>query len=140
MRTKDALLRAADGALQQAKRDGGNRICVFQQQGYIYTPASVQPPVRRPASGARRTPGERDDQRPFRPPPSHSDHAASRDHRLRAAAAGQPKERATRVLVVDDEPTFGAAWRAFCMSVGFEVITAEDGKRRSRCSRRGTST
>ncbi len=39
VRTKDALLRAADAALQQAKRDGGNRICVFQQQGYMYTPA-----------------------------------------------------------------------------------------------------
>src|SRR5262249_35439828 len=38
VRTKDAVVRAADGALQQAKRDGGNRICVFQQQGYIYTP------------------------------------------------------------------------------------------------------
>jgi two-component system cell cycle response regulator len=39
VRSKDALVRAADGALQQAKRDGGNRICVYQQQGYIYTPA-----------------------------------------------------------------------------------------------------
>src|SRR5687767_4041040 len=38
VRTKDALLRAADTALHQAKRDGGNRICVFQQQGYLYTP------------------------------------------------------------------------------------------------------
>ena len=38
VRTKDALLRAADGALHQAKREGGDRICVFQQQGYIYTP------------------------------------------------------------------------------------------------------
>ncbi len=38
VRTKDALLRAADAALHQAKRDGGNRICVFQQQGYLYTP------------------------------------------------------------------------------------------------------
>jgi len=46
--TKDALLRAADGALQQAKRDGGNRICVFQQQGYIYTPALGPPSSSRP--------------------------------------------------------------------------------------------
>jgi two-component system, cell cycle response regulator len=38
VRTKDALLRCADVALHQAKRDGGNRICVFQQQGYLYTP------------------------------------------------------------------------------------------------------
>jgi diguanylate cyclase (GGDEF)-like protein len=40
VRTKDALLRAADTALRQAKRDGGNRICVFQQEGYLYTPVS----------------------------------------------------------------------------------------------------
>jgi diguanylate cyclase (GGDEF)-like protein len=39
VRSKDALLRAADAALSQAKREGGNRICVFQQQGYIYTPS-----------------------------------------------------------------------------------------------------
>ncbi len=38
VKTKDALLRAADTALLQAKRDGGNRICVFRQQGYVYTP------------------------------------------------------------------------------------------------------
>lgn len=40
VRTKDALLRGADTALRQAKRDGGNRICVFQQEGYLYTPVS----------------------------------------------------------------------------------------------------
>jgi diguanylate cyclase (GGDEF)-like protein len=39
VRTKDALLRAADQALFQAKRDGRNRIAVFQQQGQIYSPA-----------------------------------------------------------------------------------------------------
>lgn len=39
VRSKDALLRAADSALAQAKREGGHRICVFQQQGYIYTPS-----------------------------------------------------------------------------------------------------
>ena len=44
VRTKDALLRAADAALGQAKREGGNRICVFQQQGYIFTPAVSQAP------------------------------------------------------------------------------------------------
>ncbi|HEX4477450.1 MAG TPA: diguanylate cyclase, partial [Polyangiaceae bacterium] len=36
VRSKDALLRAADTALRQAKHDGGNRICVFQQEGYLY--------------------------------------------------------------------------------------------------------
>jgi two-component system, cell cycle response regulator len=40
VRSKDALVRAADGALAQAKRDGGNRICVYQQQGYIYSPGT----------------------------------------------------------------------------------------------------
>lgn len=39
VRSKDALIRAAEAALSQAKREGGNRICVFQQQGYIYTPS-----------------------------------------------------------------------------------------------------
>lgn len=43
VRSKDALLRAADAALQQAKRDGGNRLCVFQQQGYLYTPMAGAP-------------------------------------------------------------------------------------------------
>ncbi|MCB9577516.1 MAG: diguanylate cyclase [Polyangiaceae bacterium] len=38
VRSKDALLRASDAALHHAKRDGGNRICVFQQHGYLYTP------------------------------------------------------------------------------------------------------
>jgi diguanylate cyclase (GGDEF)-like protein len=52
VRTKDALLRAADAALVQAKRDGGNRICVFQQEGYLYTPVSdsdsgAPPPISR---------------------------------------------------------------------------------------------
>jgi diguanylate cyclase (GGDEF)-like protein len=41
VRTKDALIRAAEAALAQAKREGGNRICVFQQQGYIYTPTGT---------------------------------------------------------------------------------------------------
>jgi two-component system cell cycle response regulator len=42
VRSKDALLRAADTALRQAKRDGGNRVCVFQQEGYLYSPVSEQ--------------------------------------------------------------------------------------------------
>lgn len=47
VRTKDALLRAAETALNQAKREGGNRICVFQQQGYIFTPSAppLPPPL-----------------------------------------------------------------------------------------------
>lgn len=41
IRTKDAVIKAADAALAHAKREGGNRICVYQQQGYIYAPSSA---------------------------------------------------------------------------------------------------
>jgi two-component system, cell cycle response regulator len=54
VRTKDALIRAAEAALSQAKREGGNRICVFQQQGYIYSPAIAPDPPRRGAQPADR--------------------------------------------------------------------------------------
>jgi diguanylate cyclase (GGDEF)-like protein len=60
VRSKDALLKAVEAALTQAKRDGGNRICVYQQQGYIYTPSVVPPP---PTAEAREGRGSR-------PPPS----------------------------------------------------------------------
>ncbi|HWA74755.1 MAG TPA: diguanylate cyclase [Polyangiaceae bacterium] len=40
VRTKDQLLRAADTALNHAKREGKNRVCVYQQQGQIYTPVA----------------------------------------------------------------------------------------------------
>ncbi|MBX3189371.1 MAG: diguanylate cyclase [Labilithrix sp.] len=39
VRTKDALLAALEAALLEAKRRGGNRLCVFQQEGFIYTPS-----------------------------------------------------------------------------------------------------
>lgn len=39
VRTKEALLQALESALLEAKRRGGNRLCVFQQQGFIYTPS-----------------------------------------------------------------------------------------------------
>lgn len=38
VRTRDSLLRSADVALGAAKRDGGGRVCVYQQEGQIYTP------------------------------------------------------------------------------------------------------
>lgn len=58
VRSKDALLRAADGALGQAKRDGGNRVCVFQQQGYMYTPLSGLPARAIPSMSATRLSAE----------------------------------------------------------------------------------
>jgi diguanylate cyclase (GGDEF)-like protein len=39
VRTKEALLQALESALLEAKRRGGNRLCVFQQEGFIYTPS-----------------------------------------------------------------------------------------------------
>lgn len=39
VRTKEALLAALESALLEAKRRGGNRLCVFQQEGFIYTPS-----------------------------------------------------------------------------------------------------
>ena len=60
IRTKEALLRAADAALVQAKKEGGNRICVYQQQGYIFTPVSgarvVGPPSTAEPGSATRDP------------------------------------------------------------------------------------
>lgn len=51
IKTKEALLRAADSALTHAKREGGDRVCVFQQQGTVYTPelSESTPPPSRPA-------------------------------------------------------------------------------------------
>ncbi len=42
VRSKDALLKASDTALLQAKREGGGRLCVFQQKGFIYTPGTLE--------------------------------------------------------------------------------------------------
>jgi two-component system cell cycle response regulator len=44
VRTKDALLSALEAALLEAKRRGGNRLCVFQQEGFIYTPTGDDGP------------------------------------------------------------------------------------------------
>jgi diguanylate cyclase (GGDEF)-like protein len=45
VRSKDQLLRAAEASLLRSKRDGGDRICVFQHQGYIYSPSSQAQPA-----------------------------------------------------------------------------------------------
>lgn len=42
VRTKEALLSALEAALLEAKRRGGNRLCVFQQEGFIYTPSGEE--------------------------------------------------------------------------------------------------
>ena len=44
VRVKEALLQCADLALARAKRDGMNRICVFQQHGMVYTPHAYEGP------------------------------------------------------------------------------------------------
>ena len=68
VRTKDALLRGADAALHAAKRDGGNRICVYQQQGHMYTPVSgANALVEAEPQGPQRT--ERRSERPTASPP-----------------------------------------------------------------------
>jgi len=46
--SKDQLLKSADEALYSAKGDGRDRICVFQQQGYIYRP-DISTPSQKPA-------------------------------------------------------------------------------------------
>ncbi len=53
VRTKEALLKAAETALNRAKRDGMDRLCVYQQEGVVFSPAfeagsSGQPQFRRP--------------------------------------------------------------------------------------------
>jgi diguanylate cyclase (GGDEF)-like protein len=55
VRTKDQLLRAADAALNHAKREGKNRVCVYQQQGQIYTPVAGDGESERRADGQKLT-------------------------------------------------------------------------------------
>jgi two-component system, cell cycle response regulator len=54
VRTKDTLLKAAEHALHRAKRDGMNRVCVFQQEGVIMAPTlHATPPSPDIGSGGR---------------------------------------------------------------------------------------
>jgi two-component system cell cycle response regulator len=41
-RTRDGVLRAAERALAQAKTAGKDRICIVQQQGYVFSPTNVR--------------------------------------------------------------------------------------------------
>jgi len=78
VRTKDALLRAADSALAAAKREGGGRICVFQQQNQMYTPVTndtrgstkpARPRSDRPGHAAEGSAASRAEEKdPGRPP------------------------------------------------------------------------
>lgn len=51
VRTMDALLGALEAAMLEAKRRGGNRLCVFQQEGFIYTPSGDDAATARGAGG-----------------------------------------------------------------------------------------
>jgi two-component system cell cycle response regulator len=51
VRAKDGLIKAAENALHRAKRDGMNRICVFQQENLIFSPSMASaPPAGAPVS------------------------------------------------------------------------------------------
>ena len=112
VRTKDSFVRAADGALQQAKRDGGNRVCVFQQQGYIYTPAlgAAQP---RTGSGGGNTRGEAAMTALHSVLPAHRRSMRPRATIVPADPAERPKIELRACSWSTTSPTFGAAWRAF---------------------------
>jgi diguanylate cyclase (GGDEF)-like protein len=85
VRTKDALLRASDAALHQAKRDGGNRICVFQQTGYLYTPV-MGPAAREQRSSPETRPAPR-------PPASNAPAATSNRPLTRSSGSDRPPTR-----------------------------------------------
>lgn len=82
VRGKDQLLRAAEASLLRSKRDGGDRICVFQHQGYIYSPPGLGRASEPPARPVAETHGDRGLDRPGEGergrPPSNSGIVAAR--------------------------------------------------------------
>ena len=52
VRGREDLIRCAELALGRAKRDGMNRICVFQQHDLVYTPHAGPAPMPRPATSS----------------------------------------------------------------------------------------
>ncbi len=88
VRTKDALIRAAEAALTQSKREGGNRICVFQQQGYIYSPAFV-PPKEAPAAAPARAAAQDGPPSTRSPPSTRAGRAAPQDGPISTRAGAQ---------------------------------------------------
>jgi diguanylate cyclase (GGDEF)-like protein len=50
--SKEALLRSADRALYRAKDEGRDRICVFQEQGYVFAPHPSSAPPGAPKPGS----------------------------------------------------------------------------------------
>ncbi|HEV8245808.1 MAG TPA: diguanylate cyclase response regulator, partial [Polyangiaceae bacterium] len=73
---------AADNALHFAKREGGNRICVYQQQGQLYTPVAGESSERRGSNRPR-------SERPVVPPPATSRPPA----RISGRASDRPPSR-----------------------------------------------
>jgi len=79
VRSKDQLLRAAEASLLRSKRDGGDRICVFQHQGYIYSPNATDAPAapQKPPSNSGIVAARR-----ISPPPPSQEATPSPDSRV----------------------------------------------------------
>ena len=127
VRTKDALLRAADGALaagQTRRRQPHLRLSTAGI--HLHARARAAADVLAATSNGRGR-GERrgsmtTSYRPSRAPSLRPRKYACTRGRHRA------KERTTRVLLVDDEPELRRSLARVLMSLGLDVMTAEDGQ------------